>query len=494
MQSSLTEKELPFSSLREECGIMGVLGHPEAANLVYLGLYALQHRGQDACGIVTIEDQPPVNGNEKIELHSHKSYGIVSDNFDRETLEKLPGNLAIGHVRYSTHGGRQMQNIQPFVFRTPMHGPVVIAHNGNLTNADEIRKELENAGSIFTSTSDTEVFMHLIARSKKEDLKERIVEAMGVVKGAYSLAILTKDRMFAVRDPYGFRPLIVGKRDNAWVIASESCALDLLDASHQQEILPGQVAEISKDGIESFFVGQKNSCQAFCSFEPIYFSRPDSRMGGECIYDLRKRMGEVLAEEYPTEADVVFAIPDSGVPMALGYSQQSGIPVELGLIRNHYVGRTFIEPSQAIRDFGVKLKLNSVSSVLEGKRVVVVDDSIVRGTTSVKIVRMLRRSGAKEIHFRVGSPPITHSCFYGVSTPQRKRLLAAQKNIHEIRDFLGADSVAYLSTDGLKKALGKGSENKHCFACFTGDYPEDIMQDIPKQPTDQDGPGISSGL
>jgi amidophosphoribosyltransferase len=473
---------------------MGAMGNSEAANFVYLGLYALQHRGQDACGIVSIEDTDSERLDMEVHLHSHKGYGIVSDNFNRDILDRLPGSAAIGHVRYATHGGRLMQNIQPFTFRTPQHGPVVIAHNGNLTNAEILRKELENSGSIFSSTSDTEVFMHLIARSKAPHLKDRILEAMVVVKGAYSLVILTKDRMYAVRDPFGFRPLCFGKKEDTWIVASETCALDLLDVAHQQEVLPGQVVEFTKDSLKTHSLTTPKPKQAFCSFEPIYFSRPDSRMGEKDIYQLRKRMGEVLAEEYPTEADFVFAIPDSGVPMALGYSQASGIPLELGLIRNHYIGRTFIEPSQAIRDFGVKLKLNSVASVLRGKRVIVVDDSIVRGTTSVKIVRMLRDSGAKEIHFRVGSPPIAFSCFYGVSTPNREKLLAAQKNIGEIRQMLGADSIAYLSLKGLKKALGEESETSHCFACFSGNYPEEIFHPITPQPTDRSGPGFSSGL
>ncbi|MEZ4744136.1 MAG: amidophosphoribosyltransferase [Bdellovibrionota bacterium] len=474
-----------MAKLREECGVVGVLGDPEAANLIYLGLYALQHRGQEACGIVCFDNDEK---QERAILHGHKAFGLVGDAINREILEKLQGDIGIGHVRYSTSGGRLLQNIQPFSFRSPRYGHISIAHNGNLTNAKIIREELEAGGAIFSTTSDTEVFMHLLARSRRPELKDRIVEVMGIVRGAYSLVIAAKDVLFAVRDPFGYRPLVIGKKGNATIVASETCALDLLDASDYSEVQPGEIIEITRTGRNSSFPFAATK-KEFCSFEPIYFARPDSYLFEDSIYDLRKKMGEELASESQVEADHVIAIPDSGMPMAIGYSNKSKIPIELGLIRNHYVGRTFIEPSQEIRDFGVKLKLNPVSEKIRGKKIILVDDSIVRGTTSVKIVRMLRKAGAKEIHFRVGSPPITHSCYYGVDTPARKDLLAAQKTVKEIKELIGVDSLAYLSLEGLKRALGKDS---YCFACFNGKYQEEIFKDVPFQPTDVNGPGLSS--
>ncbi len=473
-----------MTGLREECGVIGVLGDPEAANLIYLGLYALQHRGQEGCGIVTLQNE----GNAEAHVYGHKAAGLVCDSVNREILAGLKGDLGVGHVRYSTHGGNLLQNIQPFVFKTLKFGQIAIAHNGNLTNADKIREELESGGTIFASTSDTEVFMHLLARSRRPELIDRIIEAMGVVRGAYSLVIAAKDRLYAIRDPFGFRPLVMGRKGDAYLVASETCALDLLGVTEVIEVSPGEVVEITRDGHVSTFPFTPAK-KAFCSFEPIYFARPDSNLFGESIYRLRKKMGEQLAEEYPVDADVIVPIPDSGVPMAIGYAEKSGIPLEMGLIRNHYVGRTFIEPTQAIRDFGVKLKLNPVAHVIRGQRVVVIDDSIVRGTTSVKIVRMLKKAGAKEVHFRVGSPPITHSCFYGVDTPNRTSLLAAQKTVKEIRDFIGVDSLAYLSIAGLKRAL---SHDSYCFACFNGQYVEDIFAEVPVQPTDAHGPGYCS--
>jgi amidophosphoribosyltransferase len=380
-----------------------------------------------------------------------------------------------------------LQNIQPFVFRSSKHGQIAIAHNGNLTNADKIRDELEATGAIFTSTSDTEVFMHLLARSRRANLKDQIIEVMGMVRGAYSIVIATQEKLYALRDPFGFRPLVIGSRGGATVVASETCALDLLDADDHQEVKPGEIIEITRDSRTSSFPFSGTK-QAFCSFEPIYFARPDSNLFGESIYDLRKKMGEELAREAPVEADCVIAIPDSGVPMALGYSETSGIPMELGLIRNHYIGRTFIEPSQEIRDFGVKLKLNPVQKTVKGKKIILIDDSIVRGTTSVKIVRMLRKAGAKEIHFRVGAPPITHSCYYGVDTPNRDQLLAAQKTTEEIKEFIGVESLAYLSQAGLKKSLGN---NSYCYACFNGNYLEEIFTEIDAQPTDSSRQKVS---
>ncbi len=476
-----------MAGFREECGVVGVMGDPEAAKLIYLGLFALQHRGQEASGIVTIGGDG--------ELHGHKAFGLVGDAFTADILSHIKGSSGIGHNRYSTTGASQMvQNIQPFSFKTPL-GAMAIAHNGNLTNADVIRRELEAQGSIFQSTSDTEIFMHLIAKSRKEALLDRVVEVMGQVKGAYSLVLLTKDRLFALRDPFGFRPLVLGRRGDAVVVASETCALDLIDATFEREVAPGEIVEIYQDGfIRSYFPVEKVR-KAFCSFEPIYFARPDSQIFGEEIYSLRKRMGAYLARESHVDADVVIAVPDSGVPMALGYASEVKLPLELGLVRNHYIGRTFIEPSQSIRDFGVKLKLNPVGSTLRGKRVVVVDDSLVRGTTSVKILRMLRKAGAKEIHMRLGSPPITHSCYFGVDTPERSQLLAAQQTIEEIRDFIGADTVAFLSREGLKEALGRDNCNNYCYGCFSGDYPEDTGQAIQMQPTDiLGGPGLRAGF
>lgn len=472
---------------REECGVVGVVGDPEAAKLIYLGLYALQHRGQEAAGIVTI--------NEEGEFHGHKTFGLVGDGFTQGILSEIEGRSGIGHNRYSTTGAsRMIQNIQPFSFKTPL-GAMAIAHNGNLTNADVLRRKLEEQGSIFQSTSDTEIFMHLLAKSSKEQLLERIVEVMAQVKGAYSLVLLTKDRMFALRDPFGFRPLVLGRRGSCVVVASETCALELIDAEFEREIAPGEIVEIFQDGFIRSYFPYQSPRKAFCSFEPIYFARPDSKIFGEEIYSLRKKIGATLARESHVEADVVIAVPDSGVPMALGYAAAVGLPMELGLVRNHYVGRTFIEPSQSIRDFGVKLKLNPVGSSLRDKRVVVVDDSLVRGTTSVKILRMLRKAGAKEIHMRLGSPPITHSCYFGVDTPERGQLLAAQQTVEEIRDFIGADTLAFLSLDGLREALGKENCNNYCYGCFSGDYPEDTGRAIEAQRTDTlGGPGLRAGF
>lgn len=470
--------------LHEECGVVGVLGDPEAANLIYLGLYALQHRGQEACGIVTFGEQG--------QTYSHKTFGLVVDGITKDNLAKLPGNNGVGHVRYSTSGGKSAQNIQPFSFNSSL-GPVAIAHNGNLTNAKELRAELEAVGSIFQSTSDTEVFMHLLARSKANSLNERIAEVMHKVKGAYSLVISTPDRLYALRDPFGFRPLVIGRRGKAWIVASETCALDLLDANFEREVAPGELIEFhAKNEMCASFPAKQHQA-GFCSFEPIYFARPDSRIFGKEMYDVRKRIGAELARESSVPADVVISVPDSGTPMAMGYAESCSLPMETGLVRNHYVGRTFIEPTQAIRDFGVKLKLNPVHSVLKDKRVIVIDDSIVRGTTSVKIIRMLRSAGAKEIHMRIGSPPITHSCFFGVDTPERSKLLAAQKNVEQMREFVGADSLAFLSVEGLQRALGEGAAQRYCFGCFSGKYPEEICAEIPAQPTDKAGPGLKAG-
>jgi amidophosphoribosyltransferase len=488
-----------MASLREECGVVGVIGDQAAANLVYLGLFAQQHRGQEGCGIVSLGPEADgeagaANPGELSRFHVHKSFGLVAESFNPEIIGRLRGDTAIGHVRYSTQGGHIIQNVQPFYFRTAL-GPLAIAHNGNLTNGTLIRQELESSGSIFQSTSDTEVFVHLIARGSAGTVLGRVFEAMGKVNGAYSMVIMAEGKLYAVRDPFGFRPLVIGRRHDAYIVASETCALDLIEGTLLREVEPGEVVEISPHGIASHFpLAPKKP--AFCAFEPIYFSRPDSRVFGEEIYVLRRRMGRILAREAPApRADIVIAVPDSGVPMAVGYAEGSGLPHELGLVRNHYVGRTFIQPAQEIRDFGVRLKLNPVLSVLAGKSVVVVDDSIVRGTTSAKIIRMIRQAGAKEIHMRIGSPPITHSCFYGVDTPVRSKLLAAQMDVEAIRKFIGCDSLAYLSIAGLKEALGAAAGNgKYCTACFDGNYREDIHAKIPAQPTDARGPGLQAGM
>ena len=472
-------------SLKEECGVVGVIGDPEAANLIYLSLYALQHRGQEASGIVTRA--------ENSQFHSHKGFGLVGDTFPREKLDKLVGSAGIGHNRYSTHGGKMVQNIQPFYFNTPV-GSLAIAHNGNLTNAGSIRKQLEMEGSIFQSTSDTEIFMHLLAKASSPAVLGRLIEAIRSVKGAFSITLLSDKHLYAARDRFGFRPLVLGRRGAGYVVASETCALDLIDAEYVRDVEPGEILEISHDGeVRSHFPLRKTK-GAFCAFEPIYFARPDSRLFGEDIYYMRKKLGRQLAKETHVSADLVIAVPDSGVPMALGFGEEVELPVELGLIRNHYIGRTFIEPSQSIRDFGVKLKLNPVASALKGKRVVVVDDSLVRGTTSVKIMRMIRQAGAKEIHLRLGSPPIIHSCYFGVDTPDRKNLLAAQKNCEEIRSYIGCDTLGFLSLDGLKKVLGE-EHTSYCVACFDGKYPEKICRQVKDQPTDSlGGPGLKAGF
>jgi amidophosphoribosyltransferase len=474
--------------LREECGVFGVVGDADAAKLVCLGLHALQHRGQEGCGIVSWSPDDTAH------FHVHKSFKLVSDAFPADILSKLVGNSAVGHVRYSTQGGRKIQNIQPFQFRTAI-GEFAIAHNGNLTNAKELRAELEGSGSIFHSTSDSEVFIHLLARSEGKSIVERIAKVMKAVNGAYSVVILAQDRLFAVRDPYGFRPLVFGKRGSSYIVASETCALDLIDAEFIREVAPGEVVELVPGSEPKTCFPVESTTRAFCSFEAIYFGRPDSQVFGEVIYNMRKRMGAVLAKESPApNADMVIAIPDSGVPMAMGFAEAAKLPYEIGLVRNHYIGRTFIEPTQEIREFGVRLKLNPVLNLLRDKRVVVVDDSIVRGTTSAKIVRLLRRAGAKEIHFRIGSPPITHSCYYGVDTPERSQLLAAQFDVEKIRDFIGSDSLGYLSRDGLKAALGSTNGAQYCYACFNGQYPESVHDKILPQPTDKSGPGLRAGL
>ncbi|AJE03368.1 amidophosphoribosyltransferase [Geobacter pickeringii] len=444
----------------EECGIFGVYGHPEAANLTYLGLYALQHRGQESCGIVSSDGRT---------LFSHKSMGLVADVFgDQEIFKKLPGRSAIGHVRYSTTGDSVIKNVQPIMVDYS-RGSIAVAHNGNLVNAQTVKDELEAWGSIFQTTMDTEVLLHLLATSKQNSLEDRIAEALGRVKGAYCLLFLTETRMIAARDPQGFRPLCLGKLGEGWVVASESCALDLIEAEFIREIEPGEIVVITKDGVSSHFPLAKTEA-APCIFEFVYFARPDSYIFGKNVYMVRKEFGRQLAREHQVDADIVIPVPDSGVPAALGYAQESGIPFELGLIRNHYIGRTFIEPQQSIRHFGVKIKLNPVRDILKGKRVVVIDDSIVRGTTSRKIVKMVRNAGAKEVHVRISSPPTSYPCYYGIDTPTRKELISSSHTIDEIRRYITADSLGYLSEEGLLEAVGTGT-NPYCKACFSGGYP-----------------------
>ena len=447
-----------FLQRKEFCGVFGVYGHQEAAKLTYLGLYALQHRGQESAGIVSSDGKM---------LYAHREMGLVADVFSEDNLKKLKGKIAIGHVRYSTAGISEKKNAQPLIFMYS-RGNIAVAHNGNLVNAEEVRDSLDEQGRIFQSTSDTEVIIHLMATSKRTSLVERITEALNQIKGAYSLLFLSEEEMIAVRDPYGFRPLVVGELDGAHAISSETCALDLIGAKYIREVEPGELILVNTDGIQSFKIFPE--VRKFCIFELIYFARPDSEVFGREVYKVRKAMGRQLAREHPVDADVVISVPDSGMPAAIGYAEQSGIPFEIGIIRNHYVGRTFIEPEQSIRHFGVKVKLSSLKNFLRGKRVIIIDDSIVRGTSCKKIITMVKSVGAKEIHFRVASPPITNPCFYGIDTPTKKELIASKLNVDEICKFIAADSLGYLSLKGLKATV---EENgcEFCDACFTGNYP-----------------------
>jgi len=455
---------------REACGVFGILGSTEAPNLTYLGLYALQHRGQESAGIVASDGET---------LHLEKAMGLVADVFSETRLKRLKGSLAIGHVRYSTTGSSQLKNAQP-ILATCRHGTVALAHNGNLVNARELRSALEAKGSIFNSSTDSEVIVHLIARSKSDDLVEATAEALSQVSGAYSLVIMSEHELLGIRDPHGFRPLSLGRLGDAWVLASETCAFDLIDATFVRDLEPGEFLHITPNGLKSYSpLPPARSAQ--CIFEYIYFSRPDSILFGKSVAGVRKALGRQLAEEAPVEADLVIPVPDSGVPAALGYSDRSGLPFDHGLIRNHYVGRTFIEPKQNIRHFGVKIKLNPVREILEGKRVVVVDDSIVRGTTSRKIVSMVRSAGAREVHMRISSPPIVSPCYYGIDTPTRKELIASSHCVDEICTYIRADSLGYLSRAGMLKAVGK--ETDFCHACFSMEYPVSFpMEDAAQLP------------
>ncbi len=458
----LSVEESNLDGFHEECGVFGVYGHPEAANLVYLGLYGLQHRGQESAGIVSS------NGKSLI---SHRGMGLVADIFNSDVIAKLEGTSAIGHNRYSTTGSTTLKNCQPLVVEYA-RGGLAVAHNGNLVNFNELRGELESHGSIFQSSSDSEVIIHLVAASQAPTIAGRVVDALSRLRGAYSLAFLTEHELIAARDPHGFRPLVIGDLNGATVIASETCALDLVRAEYLREVEPGEVIVIDEHGMRSLKPFTPGPLKR-CIFEYVYFSRPDSLLYGRNVYQVRKMQGRALAKECPADADLVVAVPDSGVPAALGYAEEAKLPFELGLIRSHYVGRTFIEPRQNIRHFGVKIKFNPVPAVLSGKRVVLVEDSLVRGTTLRKVIPMLRQAGAREVHMRVASPPNTNSCFYGIDTPTRDELLASHNSVEEIRRFITADSLGYLSWDGLYSFLGEGREG-FCDACFTGNYPVEI--------------------
>ncbi len=454
----------------DHCGVVAVYGHTEASNIAYLGLHALQHRGQESAGIVTSDGEG---------LFAHRAMGLVQDTFGAEQLQKLPGHLAIGHVRYSTAGGSHIRNAQPFAVDYA-GGSLAVCHNGNLTNAEEVRAELERQGSIFSSTSDTEVLVHLVARSKEVSIEDRIRDALSKVEGAYSLLFMTPDTVIAVRDPRGIRPLCLGilpsRRKDAYVVASEPIAFDLIGAEYMRDVEPGEMLVIDSAGVKSTRLPDLPKPQR-CVFEYVYFARPDSNLNGRSVYEVRKELGRRLALENPVEADVVIPVPDSGVPAAIGYAGKLGIPFEMGLIRSHYVGRTFIEPQESIRHFGVRLKLNPVAGVIKGKRVVVLDDSIVRGTTSRKIIKMVRDAGAREVHLRISSPPTQWPCYYGINTPTRSELIASSHTVDEIARYVTADSLAYLSLDGMLDAVTEVGDDTRdrsrahfCHACFSGQY------------------------
>lgn len=457
-----------FDELHEECGVFAIYNNRDSAAHTALGLHALQHRGQEAAGIVTFDNDL---------FYTHRAIGNVGDNFNSlDVIQSLPGDCAIGHVRYSTSGEKHARNIQP-LFAEFTFGGLAIAHNGNLTNASSLRKKLIDSGAIFQSTMDSEIFIHLIATSLYKKVAERVVDALKQVEGAYSLVALTQKKIIAARDPLGIRPLVLGKLGDSYVFASETCGLDIIGAEFVRDVAPGELIIIDKDGLQSSRpFGEVKS--RFCLFEYVYFARPDSFMEGRDVYQVRKNIGAQLAKESGIKGDVVVPVPDSGVPAALGYANQAGIPFELGIIRNHYVGRTFIEPTDHVRNLGVKLKHNANSSVLKGKDVILVDDSIVRGTTSKKIVNMVRDAGAKSVHMRIASPPTTDPCFYGVDTPDKDRLIAANNTVDEIAKIIGVDSLAFISINGLYRAVGEAKRNgdapQFCDACFTGDYPISI--------------------
>ena len=458
MKTTSEYVQIKSDAPKEECGIVGVFNVPEAANYAYLGIYALQHRGQESAGIVSS------NGSH---LYRFAGMGKVNDVFNENKLRQLEGSSAIAHNRYSTTGASFLRNAQPIRFECRL-GSMALAHNGNLTNAWQLRSRLEDQGSIFQTTIDTEVISHLIAKSDESEFTMALIEALKQIQGAYSLVVLTKSSLYAIRDPNGFRPLVLGKRGDGWVVASETCALDIMDAEYERDVMPGEFIQIDKNGVTSFFPFTKTR-ENLCIFEFIYFSRPDSRIFNESVYEVRYKLGRQLAIESPVEADVVIPVPDSSTVAALGYAEESGIPFHMGLIRSHYIGRTFIEPDQKIRDFGAKLKYNAIRSAVEGKRVIVVDDSIMRGTTQRKIIKMLRAVGAKELHVRISSSATKHPCYYGIDIPTRQELIAAQSTLKEIEKYLRVDSLAYLSEEGMIKSAGL--HNNYCMACFNGKYP-----------------------
>jgi amidophosphoribosyltransferase len=457
-------RKMVDDKFHDECGVFGIFGHPEAAKMAYLGLYALQHRGQEAAGIAAS------NG---LDIQVIKGTGLAEDVFDPKTLALLPGDIAIGHTRYSTAGDTGLANAQPVVIDCNK-GKLALAHNGNLTNAMEWRRRLEHKGSIFQTTSDTEVIVHLVARSQQRNLPGALADALKQVEGAYSLLVCTRDEIYAIRDPRGFRPLNLGRLCEAWVVASETCAFDLIGAEYVREIVPGEMLRIGRSGVESIHFAPEKPHQ-YCIFEHVYFARPDSTIFGRSVNESREKLGALLAREHPVDADLVVPVPDSGVPAAIGYAREAGLPFQMALIRNHYIGRSFIEPAQSIRDFSVRVKLNPIRALLEGQRVILVDDSIVRGTTSQKIVRMVRNAGAREVHFRISCPPTVSPCYYGIDTPSRDELIGARLSIPEIRDFIGADSLGYLSLENLRKAVGD-ADGHFCTSCYTGSYPTELVQ------------------
>ena len=450
---------------KDECGVFGIAGHPDAANLTYLGLYALQHRGQESAGIASSDGK-------RVSLS--RAMGYVADCFDEEKLNELSGSLAIGHVRYSTAGESNLVNAQPILIDCS-HGEISLCHNGNIVNATELRQQLVREGSIFQTSSDTEVILHLYARSQAAAAEDAIIESVSQIRGAFSIVMLTKEKLIAVRDPHGFRPLAVGRLGDATIVCSETCALDLIGATYIRDVEPGEVLVISKSGMRSYKPFAEAS-PAHCIFEHVYFARPDSYVFGQSVNEVRTELGRELAREAAVDADVVVPIPDSGVCAALGYAEESGVPFKMGLIRNHYVGRTFINPQQAIRHFKVKVKLNPVKSILEGKRVLLIDDSIIRGTTSQKIVRMIRAAGASEVHMRISCPPTISPCYYGIDTPRRSELIGSSKSVEDIREFLNADSLSYLSLEGMLSSVGLRARS-YCTSCFTGKYPVEIPRD-----------------
>lgn len=454
--------DISLDKLHEECGIFGLFGHEEASTLTQLGLFALQHRGQEACGIVTADGG---------ELRQYREVGLVADVLNPEVLKSLKGASAIGHTRYSTAGKNTLDEVQPFSV-TCQHGKIAICHNGNLPFAEARRRELERDGAIFSSTSDTETILHGIARTPAKNAIEAIEKVLSTTEGAYSLLFLTPEALIAVRDPRGFRPLVLGKYKDAWCVASETCAFDLIDAEYVREVAPGEMLIIDEKGLRSSFPFEKKAA-AVCTFEHVYFSRPDSIIYGKSVNESRHKMGKILAVEHPVEADLVVPVPDSGVAAAIGYARQSGINFRQAIIRNHYVGRTFIEPTQSIRSFGVRLKLNPIKDLINGNRIVLVDDSIVRGTTSKKIVEMIRNAGATEVHMRISCPPTAHSCYYGVDTPHRQDLIASRMSVEEICEYIGADSLGYLSLNGMLDAIGLESGST-CDACWSGKYPTHV--------------------